>query len=254
MNIVRKLLVVAGLVTASSTAACVGEDPGRSESPIDDEPAPPAEEQEELDLHVVRDPSAKDHPAYGAKVTISGIVTGVKNAGSNHGFFVQAPNEPKWGAIYVFVGPADVAATPGTMVRASGTYQQFRGLDQINVIAGTIEAKGNAPVPAPIEVDVAEIANGGPRSLELQSVSLLVKGVIATRATTSLDFMVKGTSGDAELIVTSFWANDVGPSPFPATMNQRFASIRGFGTRFGSSDATTVAKLAPLAIGDLVVE
>jgi hypothetical protein len=251
--IMRRLVVVSGLVgLAGAASACVGEDPGPSdggESNLTRE-----SEQKDIDIHAVRNPGAPDHPAYGTKLSVSGIVTGVKNAGATHGFFVQDPGEPAWGAIYIYAGAAKIDLQPGTVVRATGYYTSFRGLDEIDVTNGAIERTGTAPVPAPLEVAVAEIANGGARAAELQSVSLLVTGVTATRATTGIDFSVRSAKDAAELVVTSYWANDTGTSPFPASINQRYASIRGFGIRFGANDAATVAKLAPIAPTDVVAE
>jgi hypothetical protein len=253
-KVARRLLVVSSLVVlAGMASACVGEDPGPTgggESNVASDG-----EKKDTDIHVVRNPSAPSHPGYGTKLSISGIVTGVKNVGATHGFFVQDPGEPTWGAIYVYAGAAKIEFQPGTVVRVTGHYVSFRGLDEIDVTDGVVERTGTAPVPAPLDVDVAEIANGGARAAELQSVFLRVKGVIATRPTMagSIDFAVRGTS-EPELVVTSYWANDTGPSPFPAAANQRFASIRGFGIRFGANEATAVAKLAPISPTDLVPE
>jgi len=249
----RKALIVASLIVlACGASACVGEDPGPtngSESNLD--------AKTDADIHVVRDPNAPSHPAYGTKVAVSGIVTGVKNAGPTHGFFIQDPGEPAWGAIYVYAGAGKIELQPGTVVRVTGFYISFRGLDEIDVTDGTqssIERTGTAPIPAPLEVDVAEIANGGPRAAELQSVSLLVRGVTATRATAGVDFAVRGSNAEAELVVTSYWASDMSPPVVRADLNQRFASIRGFGIRFGANEASAVAKLAPIAPTDAVAE
>jgi len=259
--IARKVLALSGLVVMLATGSgCVGEDPAPSdngtsgESAIDSgDPKAPAGEATTLDIQTVRNPTAPNRPAPGARVQVSGVVTGIKTAGAMHGFFLRNPGAPDWSSIYVYVGPANVEHTVGTIVKATGRFTTFRGFDEIDVTSGTVEATGTADVPAPVEVTVEEIANGGSRADALQSVLVVVKNVTCTRATTSVDFSVKQTSGGAELYVTAFMASDVGPVAFSATLNQKFSSIRGFGFKFGASDATAVAKLAPISGKDLVV-
>jgi len=250
-----RLLVLAALCAATFGVGCVGESPNVSANDADvsspstaKEPAPAAA----TDVHVLRNPQAPSHPAAGAQVRVEGlVVTGLKTVGNSHGFFLQHPTEPVWGGVYVYLGAAAPDVARGDVVTIEGVFRSYKGFDEVDVSSGAVERTSKAPMPEPLDVSVDEIREGGPRAAELQSVYLVVHDVVATRATTGVDFGVATGSGATELIVTSYMANDLGPSPFPATANARYSAIRGFGYRSGPSETATVAKLAPLSADDL---
>lgn len=193
-------------------------------------------------IPTLRNPMAPGHPALGTRVMVSGaVVTGVKTSGTNHAFFIQDPAASSWGGVYVFIGSAMVPVSVGDVVTVTGTYTNFNGLDQIDARMGSVMRTGTASVPAPLVVSPADIATGGSRAMELQSMLVRVERVTAISATMGTDFRVTGN-----LIVTSYIANDTGPSPFPAMVGQTFSSITGHVYAFRDS------KLAPRHAMDVV--
>jgi len=203
-----------------------------------------------LSIPTIRDPAAVNHPASGALVQTSGIVTAVKSAGPTHTMFLQAMNVTKYAGVYIYVGSASVTnLAPGAIVEAIGVVSNYRGIDQIDTTVGSFRVTGvAAAVPAPIDVAPADIATGGARATELQSMLVhLNTTVIATSPTVGTDFQVN----PGELIITSFVANGTGASPFPATVGQTFSSITGPLYTFGSV-GTPDFKLAPRGVFDLV--
>jgi hypothetical protein len=128
-------------------------------------------------------------------------------------------------------------------------------MEQIDARAGSYTVMGTATIPAPITVTTADIATGGPHAHDYQSMLVTVSGVTASSATTGTDFtaqpagMCMTTGG---LIVTSVYANDLGASPFPATMCQTFMSITGIVYSFGPTAGPFDSKIAPRDAADVV--
>jgi hypothetical protein len=104
------------------------------------------------------------------------------------------------------------------VVKVSGVFTEFRRLEEISVAkGGSVTILGTAPLPTPITVRPSEINESGSRARELQSMLLQVKNVQATSATRGTDFLVASFEApETALVVSSFVAHDVGPSPFPA--------------------------------------
>jgi hypothetical protein len=209
-------------------------------------------------IPTIRNPMAAGHPALMSNVAVEGaVVTGVKTSGTNHAFFIQDPTATAWAGIYVFVGANPVTVMPGDVVTVSGQYSNFRGLDQIDARMGSVMRTGSGTVPMPLVVSPSDVAPGGPRAAELQSMLVRVERVTAVSPTVGTDFrIVAGTgcpdagAGDGGVpgaaLVTSFIANDTGASPFPATMCQTYSSITGHVYVF------TDPKIAPRSAMDLV--
>jgi hypothetical protein len=154
----------------------------------------------------------------------------------------------------VWVASATVTVAKGDVVTVTGLYRTYRGDEQIYADVTPPAKTGSSTVPAPIVVSPQEIAEGGARARELQSMRLRVEEVEVSRETGGVDFAVRplGQPAASELLVTSFVANDLGPSPFEGKTGTTYASITGFGYAFGPTDATAVAKLAPESGADLV--
>ena len=205
-----------------------------------------------ISIPALRDPAAPGRPAYGARVEVEGaIVTAVKLAGNSHSFTIQDPTTSRFGGLYVYLGSAQPTVTPGAVVRVSGTFKAFRKLEEISLVeGGSYTQTGTAPLPTPIPVSPAEINNSGPRTAELQSMLLRLENVVASSSTKGTDFTVTAPSG-ASLVVTSFIANDTGPSPFPATPGQTYSSIIGVGYVTGPQVGPFTAKLAPRSAADV---
>lgn len=204
-----------------------------------------------LDIHVVRNPAAQGHPALGTRVTLAGlVVTGVKAEGLSRGFFVQDPLQPRWGAIYVYVGNAPIAVAIRDVVTLTGKYSSYRGLEQLAADANGVQktATRSEALP-PLEAQPADLCVGCTLERELQSVYVVVKNLVATSPTQGFDFRVRTIGADAgasELIVTSFWAQDTAsPPPFPASTGTQYSEIRGFQFSSGPDEANALSKLAP---------
>jgi large repetitive protein len=203
-----------------------------------------------LSIPTIRDPAAVNHPPSGALVQTSGIVTAVKSAGPTHTMFLQAMNVTKYAGVYIYVGSASVTnLAPGAIVEVIGVVSNYRGIDQIDTTVGSFRVTGvAAAVPTPMDVAPGEIATGGARATELQSMLVhLNTTVITITATVGTDFQVS----PGGLIITSFVANGTGASPFPVTVGQTFSSITGPLYTFGSV-GTPDFKLAPRGVFDLV--
>ena len=207
-----------------------------------------------VSVSTLRNPAAVGRPAFGARVTVEGaIVTAVKSLGNSHGFYLQDPTTSSWGGVYVHVGSAAVDVMPGAVVRASGTFTSFRGLEEISVLqGGSYSQTGTAPLPTPIVVTPSEINDTRARASELQSMLLQVRSVCAGSATKGTDFAITSSMApQSALLVTSFVANDVGPSPFPAVPGQCFSSITGLVYTTGPEGGPFTPKLAPRSASDL---
>lgn len=204
-----------------------------------------------LDIHVVRNPAAQGHPALDTRVTLAGlVVTGVKAQGVSRGFFVQDPLQPRWGAIYVYVGNAPIAVATRDVVTLTGKYTRYRGLDQLAADANGVQKTATRPEAlAPLEAQPADLCVGCTLERELQSVYVVVKNLVATSPTQGFDFRVRtigAGAGASELIVTSFWAQDTAsPPPFPASTGTQYSEIRGYQFCSGPDEANALSKLAP---------
>jgi hypothetical protein len=210
-----------------------------------------------LTIPQIRNPMSAVRPASNAAVAISGaVVTAVKTAGTNFGFFVQDRAATEWGGIYIFTGTTRPAVNVGDLVNASGSFTVFNGLEQIDVRTGSVMAMGTAAVPMPVVVTPAEIRTGGTRAMQLQSMLLRVNSVTCTAATPATvggmsiatDFLVGTSAMDMNsLLITSFVVSDtMAPPMVSAMLGDNFTSIVGVGYAFGGQN-----KLAPRTLMDV---
>jgi hypothetical protein len=206
----------------------------------------------------LRNPASPNRAVQDARVSIAGaVVTNVKSVGTSKIFFVQDPSVKSWGGIVIFTGADVPTVVPGAVVSATGRYTSFRGLEEIDISVpgGSYTQTGTAPLPEPIDVQLTDInTTMGGRTLELQSMLLRIKNVVAISTTVSQEFGVTfdADAGTMNLYITSFYANDVGAPPFTANTGDRFKSITGNGIMGGRSTETPIGKLAPGAKEDLV--
>jgi predicted extracellular nuclease len=213
-----------------------------------------------LSVATIRNPASPDRPAYGTVVTVSGlVVTNVKSVGNSKLFFTQDPTISSWAGITIFTGTVAPTVAPGAVITATGTYTMFKGLDELDVSAGMYMQTGMAAIPAPIDVAITDINATGARALELQSMLLRIKDVTATTATApppSVEFTAQptGVANGPTIQVSSYYVNDVGPSPFPATMGQMFSSITGNGFMSAIGTTMPIGKIAPGRAADVVTK
>ncbi len=207
-----------------------------------------------LTIPEVRDPASTKRPAVNAEFRIEKVViTAVKSAGTNHAYVVQDPTATQWAGLYVFIGTAAPTLTIGDEVSASGKFGIFRGLEQLNTTAGSVTKTGTATVPTPIVVLPSEIMTGGSKAKSHQSMLVQVLNVEAVTATSADVFKVATSATDtSQLTVTSYIANDLGTSPFPAVVGDKYSSITGVVYAFIATGTTDDSRLAPRSAADLV--
>jgi hypothetical protein len=210
-------------------------------------PPPPDAGDGSLTVMQLRDPSSPSHAALGASVVVRDAgVTDVKTSGNSHGFFVQDPTGTSYAGIYVFVGAQEPGVAIGDVVRVLGNYSTWNGLEEIDARAGLVDVTGGRERPAPVDVSLNEIEPNAPRTVSLQSMLVRVHTVISATATSNGDFTIGESTSGARMVVTSYMANDTGPSPFPVLASETFASITGHEYCDG------VPQLAPMTANDVV--
>lgn len=215
--------------------------------PTEETAPPPDAGDGSLTVAELRDPSSPSHPVLGTSVVVrDAVVTDVKATGNSHGFFVQDPTGTSYAGIYVFVGAQEPSVAIGDVVHVLGTYSSWLGLEEIDARAGLVTVTGGRVRPAPIDVSLNEIEPNAPRAVELQSMLVRVHSVISATATSNGDFTIGEPVSGARMVVTSYMANDVGPSPFPVMASETFASITGHEYCDG------IAQLAPMTANDVV--
>lgn len=199
----------------------------------------------------LRDPSSAKHPKLGDPVLVrGGIVTDIKMTGTSHGFFMQDPHAKTYAGVYVFEGPTDIwdVEVGDEITGITGTYSQYLGNDEIDARAGMVTSESGHVVPEPIDVTLADIEPNGNEPLALQSMLVRVTEVVAMTDTQGTDFTIGTYDSSNHVDVTSYMANDTGPSPFPAIAGQRFAYI------IGHPYVDGVPELAPMSADDVVAE
>jgi hypothetical protein len=193
----------------------------------------------------------------GDNVTIAGaVVTNVKRVGPTNLFFVQDPGTPEWGGLAI-LSKGDPGVVRGDLVTVTGKLRTYKGLDELDTTTtGSYTRTGKAPLPTPVDVAVSAINATGVRRFELQSVLgrvRTVKTAVGTGGSGLADqeFSVSEVAGGPTLIVTSYYVNDIGVSPFPSAVGDAFLSITGNAVTSALGSETPEGKLAPGAAIDL---
>lgn len=171
-------------------------------------------------VQAVRDPSHPDHPADGSAVRLSGlVVTAVRTRG---GFWAQDPAGGDYAGIFVYETSAS-AVSRGDVVDVDGEYVEYYGISEI--LPTSVVVTGTATVPAPIDVDPCDIADGGALAEVYESMLLRVVDVEVTDANPD------GSSDYDEFEVAGClrvddYADDTLDQPAAGT---EYASITGIG-------------------------
>jgi hypothetical protein len=182
-------------------------------------------------------------------VAIAGaVVTFVKTSGAtSHGFFVQDPAAPSYGGIYVYAGSAMPTVNPGDIVTATGLFQTYRDIDELDVRTGSYQVVGNGAVPAAVLTNISTLAT----DTRFQSMLVYVTGTLHATTATDATGTFTLSDGVAQMSVSSYAANDIGPSPFPATVGQAYARVSGLGYAAGPNGGPYALGVAPRSAGDL---
>ncbi|MDX1390363.1 MAG: hypothetical protein R3344_14330, partial [Acidobacteriota bacterium] len=139
-----------------------------------------------LSIYSIQDDTARDHPAVDDEVTTRGIVTAIDtlprgdNVNSFGHFWIQDPAGGPFSGLYIFNPGGDAidhtSLVLGQLVEVTGEYTEFNGLSEIRLDRATVIDE--TPVPlAPQVVDPAEVATGGARAEEFESVLVSVENV-----------------------------------------------------------------------------
>ena len=160
------------------------------------------------------------------------------------GFFIQDPMGGEYSGIYVYVGmnPDALMPTPGDVVTVTGLYTEYYTMSQLSASqAGDVMVTGTAAELAPAVVAAADIATGGPKAENYESVLVRVEGVtVATAADNFGEWTVDGGLHVDDLFFAA--ADWTKPNP-----GDTFASLTG-PLNF-SFDNT---KISPRSAADLV--
>jgi cysteine-rich repeat protein len=156
--------------------ACAVANPGNSACPAS--------------IYAIKAPAS---PLVGQKVAVSNAVV---TATGSAGFFMQVDpsgagyNGPDYSGIFVFKSAHGVNV--GDIVDITdATAANFFG--QIQLTNPVIAVKGQGTVPAPVVVLPAEVATGGSRASQLESVLVRVNNVTVTAQETFNEFIVDGS-------------------------------------------------------------
>ncbi len=113
------------------------------------------------DIQYTTDPSG-DSPLVGQTVTFEGIVTATASnyPPFNGGFLVQDSSGP-WHGVYVYLNHMTVQVSVGDSVRVTGEVSEYYGLTEVTIGSESdVEIlASNRPVPPPVRVTTAQIAN-----------------------------------------------------------------------------------------------
>lgn len=177
------------------------------------------------------------------------LVTG---KGSN-GFFAQVKTGdagdmgPNFSGIFVFTGPMSpnlTTAVVGLRVTVDGKVANFQGqleIDSVTAVTATTSTPEAAPTP--VTATYAEVATGGPRALQLESVLVSVGAATTTAVDTMFgEFTVQaGGATGPTLVVDDF----LFPAPSPA-VGKSYNGLTGV-----LALRQMVSKLEPRALSDI---
>ncbi len=250
--VLRPALLLAAALTAASCGGLFAH-PDAGAGTSSDGGSPDGGATQTNFIPLLRNPATGGRAAEGTPVRLENVVvTGIKTSGTTHGFFVQDPNVGAWGGIYVFVGTGTVSVAPGAVVSVTGSFHVFRELDEIDVTQGSVTQTGSHAVPSPLDVALSDLNDTGARAAELQSMLLRIKDVQVSAVSPGTDFtVVDSATLTTSLVVSSYIANDVGPSPFAPAVGTHYASLTGFGYVTGPASGPFSHKLAPRSPLDL---
>ena len=189
-----------------------------------------------LRIQDVRDPSSPAHPAEGAVVTISGVVT----ATAAYGFFVQDPAGGDYSGLYVY-DYGDNVVSAGDMVTVGGSYTEYYEFTEL--ISPTVTITGSADVPAPLLVSACDVGTGGVNQEAYESMLVRVEDVSVTNANPDDPNDYDEFEVDTCLRIDDYVYADLDQS----ALGTDYASITGV-LMYGFSNS----KLAPRDAADLV--
>ncbi|HEX2949967.1 MAG TPA: hypothetical protein VHV83_10455 [Armatimonadota bacterium] len=130
----------------------------------------------------IRNPNELTHTQLLAKkVRLSGILTAKALSGSGTMLWMQDPAGGAYTGIVAFANNSmNVSGLiPGDAVTLEGTYQEYYGLSEV-VVDGYQKTSSGNPVPVPLIVQPDEIATGGSKAEEYESMLVQINTVVVT--------------------------------------------------------------------------
>ncbi len=158
----------------------------------------------------------------GDVVVLEGVIATSGLTFKKDGFFIQDPNGGEWSGIYVYINQHAVVVAPGDVLTVTGTYDEFFDFSQVKIAgANDVVKTGEAPVPAPEVVNSADIATGGPKAENYESVLVRIENAVVTAPNNMFgEFEVNNNLFVDDLFFTMVnW-----PQPL---VNANYASITG---------------------------
>ncbi len=132
-----------------------------------------------ISIMQVQDRDDPDAVSLSCDVSFQNVVvtSPVADYGSSAGFFVEEPEGGAWSGVYVYARGLDLSGIePGSVVDLTGIYQEYHDLTEI--AATSVTRTGSGDVPAPVEVAVGDIGDGGDLSETYEGVLVVVRDVV----------------------------------------------------------------------------
>lgn len=130
----------------------------------------------------IQDETSANHPADGAEVTVTGVITAVdgnpSSSGNYTGFWIQEEAGGPYSGIYVYHTWNDSAATKpavGEKIELTGTYKEHYDLSELTGASWTSLGQGTMPQPA--DVNAADVADNGSQAEQYEGVLIRVQSL-----------------------------------------------------------------------------
>ena len=197
------------------------------------------------------DPDCYPSSYIGQELTLTGIVTAVRDFSSYPNFYIQQEGTSEWGGIYAYVPSGITAPSIGDNISVTGIIAENYGVTQITQTSNgdmpiTVNSVSNTLEPVQISVSGLGPGNGctsASGSLESMFVELIDLSLM------SIDqygtWIVSDSNGNSYMIDDYMFNSDLGPFPAPA-IGTVISSVKGVvGNYFDY-------KIYPRSINDIV--
>ncbi len=176
-----------------------------------------------VSIREVRDPELRAELGDGP-FTVEGIVTARRPRHAQFDLWIQTADDPgPWDGILIY--NAATIASPGDLIRVTGSYDQFAGMDQLRNVS--VEVLDTPGLPDPIVVEPGLIETDSDEAFSYQALLLRVENTEGLEVT---EFPIDGDHESREgdfrvndgLVVSMYFAPD-----YEVDTDDRFESITG---------------------------
>ncbi len=168
-------------------------------------------------------------PYDGQEVITTGIVTAIDYKGYLDNFFISMPEGGAWKGVLVYMA-GDTTIVVNDEVEITGTVEEYYGLTEITgynqPITVTLLSSGN-PVPAPVVITTAELAN----SEEYENVLVEINDVVVTQAPSEYGewYVTDVSAQPCQMDDNFFYLDEIVP-PIVVNVGDEWAILRGIVT------------------------